>query len=315
MTRIDPPTVGGARVEDLAERLGVDRELDELMRRVEGWISEADSEFTPMLRWQLLGASKRFRPMTIFTSHRARHGGPPAEPVMRAAVVLELWHNVALVIDDILDRSRYRRGKLTLHCRFGSLPALMTTGYMVASGFDTLRDDPYSVRLLAGLLQRLGAAECRQWRLRRRPLGVEDWRSIAGQDTGVMFEVCARLGTRDDRLGRFGHLLGVLYHGCDDVADIRGLSALGGGGEEDLRDGILTLPMAFAIRDPRVAVLFGDSAQHRETLMARARDALPAAEDYLDQLAGEARRAARAAVSRPAALVELVDHTRELSRS
>ena len=34
------------------------------------------------------------------------------------------------------------------------------------------------------LLKRLGVAECMQWRLRRQPLGVEDWRLIAGEDTG-----------------------------------------------------------------------------------------------------------------------------------
>ena len=55
---------------------------------------------------------------------------------------------------------------------------------------------------------------------------------------------------------RYGHLLGVLYHGCDDVGDQRGLEALGGGGEEDIRDGILTLPAALAIRDPEIRALF-----------------------------------------------------------
>ena len=39
-----------------------------------------------------------------------------------------------------------------------------------------------------------GAAECLQWRLRRQPLGLEDWRAIAGEDTGSMFEICAALG-------------------------------------------------------------------------------------------------------------------------
>jgi len=106
------------------------------------------------------------------------------------------------------------------------------------------------VRLLAELMQRLGVAECAQWRLRRHPLGVEDWRMIAGEDTGSMFEICARLGARDDRLRKFGLLLGLVYHGCDDVGDVRGAVALGGGGEKDVLDGILTLPAAspFAIR-------------------------------------------------------------------
>src|SRR5205823_12966015 len=140
--------------------------------------------------------------------------------------------------------------------RFGRLTALMASGYLVADAFDALADDPFAVRHLAELLRRLGAAECLQWRLRRRPLGVEDRRRIAGEDTGSMFEICAVLGARSERLRQYGHFLGVLYHGCDDVGDQRGLEALGGGGEEDIRDGILTLPAALAIRDPEVRSSF-----------------------------------------------------------
>ena len=42
--------------------------------------------------------------------------------VLRAAAAVELLHNVSLIVDDILDRSRYRRGELSLHCRYGFLP-------------------------------------------------------------------------------------------------------------------------------------------------------------------------------------------------
>ena len=175
-------------------------------------------------------------------------------------------------------------------------------------------DDGYAGRLLAELLQRLGVAECVQWRLRRRPLTVADWRAIAGEDTGSMFEICARLGTRDFRLRRFGKLLGILYHGCDDVADARGTTALGGGGAEDLRDGILTLPAALASRDPRVAAMFrrpsnGDGASLRE----RFREVLPEAERYLDGIAGDAVREARSHATFPRELKTLVEHTRALS--
>src|SRR5438874_2136243 len=86
--------------------------------------------------------------------------------------------------------------------------------------------------LRAELMKRLGVAECMQWRLRRRVCGVETWRDIAGEDTGSMFETCARVGDSSGKLARFGYLLGILYHGCDDVGDVRGLAALGGGGEE-----------------------------------------------------------------------------------
>jgi len=175
-------------------------------------------------------------------------------------------------------------------------------------------DDGYSVAKLAHLMQRLGAAECMQWRLRRRPLGVEDWRTIAGEDTGSMFETCACLGTRDDRLRRFGQLLGTLYHGCDDVADVRGTAALGGGSEKDILDGILTLPAAIAVRDPVVAALF--ERREPETiplLTEKLASALPEAERYLDRIAGEAEAEARANAAHPEGLLELIGHTRALS--
>jgi geranylgeranyl pyrophosphate synthase len=132
-----------------------------------------------------------------------------------------------------------------------------------------------------------------------------------------MFEVCACLGTRTEELRRFGHLLGLLYHGCDDVGDVRGAEALGGGGEEDLRDGILTLPAAFAIADARVAAIFCNTNPSHDDLCALAtafRETLPRAEAYLDGIAEEARQEARRFAPRPEPLLALIEQTRQLSR-
>jgi geranylgeranyl pyrophosphate synthase len=204
---------------------------------------------------------------------------------------------------------------LSLHCRFGFLPALMTSGYMGFAASALVADDGYAVRLLAELMQRLGVAECVQWRLRRHPLGIEDWRAIANEDTGSMFEICARLGSRDERLAKYGQLVGLLYHGCDDVADVRGAAALGGGNERDIADGILTLPAAIAIRDPGTALLFEDgSAEAVRRFAGRLQGTLDEAEAYLDGIADAAEREARDWARSPAQLLELVAHTRELSR-
>ena len=299
----------------LSTRLALDRATADLASHIRQWIEASDAELREPLRWQLSAASKLFRPLTVFACHRAVAGPAMSPQVMRSAVAIELFHNMTLIVDDLLDRSRFRRGKLTLHCRFGELPALMTAGYLSAATFRLLKSDAYAVGLLAELMQRLGVAECVQWRLRRRPLGVGDWRKIATEDTGAMFEICARLGTRDDRLRSFGRLLGILYHGCDDVADVRGAKALGGGGAEDIRDGILTLPAALATRDPRTAALFrsGVNGAHR-ALRRRFAGSLPEAEAYLDGVAGEARQEARGNARSPAVLLRLIEHTRRLSR-
>jgi geranylgeranyl pyrophosphate synthase len=106
----------------------------------------------------------------------------------------------------------------------------------------------------------------------------------------------------------------VLYHGCDDVGDVKGLAALGGGGQEDLRDGILTLPAALAIRDPAVAAMFRDPAEADLGRLAEAFESkLPEAEHYLDRIAAEACEEARHCAPDPAPLFALVDQTRELS--
>jgi geranylgeranyl pyrophosphate synthase len=297
--------------------LGFSDEVGRLRDLLDQWVDRSSAEMRPMLDWQFIATPKYFRPLTIFSCYRAVHGLPIPDELIRSAAVLEMMHNVSLVIDDILDQSDERRGKQTMHRKFGLLPALMASGYIVADGFRMSAHDPHDIALFSDLLKRLGVAECLQWRLRRKPLGVDDWLQIAAEDTGSMFETCACLATRDDRLRKFGHLLGVLYHGCDDVGDVKGLESLGGGGEEDLRDGILTLPASLAIQNSEIATLFckdDPSADELIRISAAMTAQLPAAERRLDELAAEAKWEAQFHSADPAGLIALVDHTRELSR-
>ncbi len=316
----------------MIQALGFEDEMARLRRAIADWAGSADPEMRAFLDWQFGAGSKYFRPLTLFACHRAINGekAPITRGLIHAALAVEMFHNMTLIVDDILDKSPARRGKATMHTKFGELQALMCSGWIVADGYDIVTDprayEPgeetpalvrLNVKLLSELVKRLGVAEVLQWRLRRQPLGVEDWRRIAGEDTGSMFEVCACLGTRSDQLRRYGALLGMLYHGCDDVGDVRGAIALGGGGKEDLRDGILTLPAALAIRDPAMRDLFckpepGDAELE---LLAQANAAqLDAAEGVLDDLAAQAVEQARKYAPNPEPLVALVEHTRKLSR-
>jgi geranylgeranyl pyrophosphate synthase len=302
--------------EEVIAQLDATDDIARLRERIAAWLARVDPELRDSLTWAFSGTPKHFRPLTLFACDRAAHAAPSADAV-ELAFAVELMHNMSLIVDDVLDVSDERRGIATVQHRFGQLPALMASGYLVADAFDAFAGDAFAVRHLSELLRRLGAAECLQWRLRRRPLGVQDWQRIAGEDTGSMFEICAVLGGRSERLRQYGHLLGVLYHGCDDVGDQRGLAALGGGGEEDIRDGILTLPAALAIRDPRIRDLFGvdDDDPERLAILAEAcRGQLDEAETVLDRIADSARAEAEQFARRPEPLLALVDHVRQLSR-
>jgi geranylgeranyl pyrophosphate synthase len=294
--------------------LSFEREMRVLREEITRWIENCDAEIREPLRWQFITGCKYFRPLTVFSCYRAvgHENIPPS--IIRSALLIELFHNVSLVVDDIVDRSEHRRNRLTLHSKFGELSALMTAGYVVADGY-RMASDFGTIALLSDLFKRLAVAECMQWRLRRQPLGVEDWRKIAGEDTGSMFETAACLGDRSGRLRKFGGFVGLLYHGCDDVGDVRGTIGLGGGGNDDLRDGILTLPAALAIRDPEIAGLFCNPKESDLEVLANAFQArLPEAEAYLDGIADDARGEARLFAADPQPLLTLVDHTRQLSR-
>lgn len=365
---------------EVRERLRND-EMNRLRRSIRDWLREVDPNMAEMLRWQFDGESKLFRPRTIFNCYRAMAAGPCPDWLITTAHVVEMFHNVSLIIDDIVDGSPERRGKATLHARFGTLRAYMVSGFIVAEGYDILarqtldefadirgRDDRatedlpadrssvfarapdrprvsaidltglvpettreaievtgpvrYDIRLLSELLKRLGVAECVQWENRKEPLGVADWHYLAREDTGSMFEICAALGARSQRLRRFGRLLGMVYHGCDDVADVRGAKNLGGGGKEDLEDGILTLPASLAIRDDEsIRTLFcardknkPRSAKAAKRLLGAYQKKLPEAEAELDRIAEMAREEARHVATIPEILVSLVDSVRRLSQ-
>jgi geranylgeranyl pyrophosphate synthase len=308
---------GAAAAELVISQLGAGREIELLRARIARWLGDVDDELREPLEWTFAGTQKHFRPLTLFACHRATSGEEPTDTTVELAFVIELVHNMSLIIDDILDESAERRGIATIHAKFGRLPAMMASGYLVADAFAAVAGDPFAVVHLSELVRRLGSAECLQWRLRRQPLGVEDWRRIAGEDTGSMFEVCAVLGARSQRLRDYGHLLGVLYHGCDDVGDQRGLTALGGGGEEDIRDGILTLPAALAIRDPELRRLFcidDDDPGRLATVAAACRAQLDDAERVLDRIADAAGAEARQFATDPEPLLALVEHVRGLSQ-
>ncbi|MEO1000622.1 MAG: polyprenyl synthetase family protein, partial [Pseudomonadota bacterium] len=290
----------GGRADWIIPELGFAGETERLRGAIATWARDTvPAELRDAVDWQFLAGSKYFRPLTVFSCARAKTGGEVPDAAIGGAIALELFHNMTLVVDDILDKSDERRGKATMHTKFGELKALMTSGYLVAEAYRMMAGDPERIALISELMTRLAVAECAQWRMRKQPADLSDWYYLAEEDTGSMFEIAACLGDPTGDLRAFGGLLGVLYHACDDVSDVRGTEALGEGGDEDIRDGILTLPAALAIRKyPEVAEMFRAPCEaNYGDLAAAFRDRLEEAEEELDRIArravAEAERHAR----------------------
>lgn len=112
----------------------VERELDRWLPRadtVEGRLHEA-------MRYAALGPGKRLRPLLVVES--ARLFGVVPEQAAPAAAAIELVHAYSLVHDDLpcMDNDDMRRGKPTVHRRYGEALAMLVGDALQALAFEAL---------------------------------------------------------------------------------------------------------------------------------------------------------------------------------
>ena len=73
---------------EIIETLGFTAEIARLRAMLDEWMGRASREMQPMLDWQFVAKSKYFRPLTVFSCHRALHPGPIPDSIVRSATVL-----------------------------------------------------------------------------------------------------------------------------------------------------------------------------------------------------------------------------------
>ncbi len=174
---------------------------------------------------------KRLRPKMVLLAYLAA-GGTQLQDAVGLAAAVELVHTATLVHDDINDHSLTRRGKPTVHARWGRTFALLTGDYMFAKVYEMMAPygSPYNevmsqaaVRLVEG--ETLQAAAAKSGDMDR-----ETYKQIIGLKTASLFEAAARMGatlaTNDkdvvEGLANYAYNLGLTFQIVDDILDIIG---------------------------------------------------------------------------------------------
>ncbi|MCW5223148.1 polyprenyl synthetase family protein [Verminephrobacter aporrectodeae subsp. tuberculatae] len=99
------------------------------------------------MRYAVLDGGKRLRPLLVLAAHEAVCGGKARATfdaaALRAACAVELIHAYSLVHDDMpcMDDDVLRRGKPTVHVRFGQAQALLAGDALQALAFELLTPD------------------------------------------------------------------------------------------------------------------------------------------------------------------------------
>ncbi len=174
---------------------------------------------------------KRVRPQLVLLSYLAA-GGQELEEVVPLAAAVELIHTATLVHDDINDHSLMRRGKITVHARWGRTFALLAGDYLFAKVYEMLA--PYgalynqiiaqaTVELVEGETLQAAAAKAGQ-------MDRETYKRIIDLKTASLFRAAATTGgflagADDDMvnaLDTYSRNLGQVFQIVDDVLDIIG---------------------------------------------------------------------------------------------
>ena len=202
------------------------------------------------------GGGKRLRPILLVLSAKAC--GYEGENVHTLAAVAELIHVASLVHDDVLDEAPIRRGRETLHSKWGNKVAVLVGDYLHARVLSMLvarcADDP-AMRILSEATQAMCEGEViHAYKTGDFNISQDDYLKIVGLKTGKLITAActmgAILGTSDSTiiqaLTEYGEAVGAAFQIIDDLLDfVADQEKSGKKSFNDLREGKLTFPMIY----------------------------------------------------------------------
>jgi octaprenyl-diphosphate synthase len=215
---------------------------------------ESHVQLIPEIGRYLQGAGgKRVRPSVLIMASRLC--GYTGDQAVLYASVVEFIHTATLVHDDMIDDSTLRRGRQTVHSRWGNDISVLLGDYLyIKSMALALTNDSLDIiRLLCDVTLRMIEGELYQLSKNGDvDITEEEHFEIIRRKTAYLFGGCAEIGALLGRvpaelqaaLREYGFSLGVTFQLVDDLLDLTGdESVIGKPVAGDLRDGKLTLPL------------------------------------------------------------------------
>jgi farnesyl diphosphate synthase len=216
----------------------------------------APAELMGAMRYAVLDGGKRLRPLLVFAAFEAVNSelalasaavaAGDAQAALRAACAVELIHAYSLVHDDMpcMDNDVLRRGKPTVHVKFGSASALLAGDALQALAFELLTPDDSVVpvgrqarlcRLLARAAGCAGMAGGQAIDLASvgRALTEDQLRQMHQLKTGALLQASVMMGAAcgdasaqaGQALQAYGAAMGLAFQVVDDILDVTADSA------------------------------------------------------------------------------------------
>ena len=203
------------------------------------WVrSDAPAGLGEAMRYAVLDGGKRLRPLLVLAACEAVGGH--GEAALRAACAVELIHAYSLVHDDMpcMDNDVLRRGKPTVHVRFGEAQALLAGDALQALAFALLTPEegvpPATQALLCRLLAQAAGADgmAGGQAIDLASVGLRlseaQLRHMHRLKTGALLQASVMMGAAcgetdaaaRQALARYGAAVGLAFQVVDDVLDV-----------------------------------------------------------------------------------------------
>jgi heptaprenyl diphosphate synthase len=245
-------TFGDAALEDSLRRM-----LDVVEQSLRDSIQAADPTLSEVASHLINAGGKRFRPLLVALA--AHFGDKDGPDVPKAAVVVELTHLATLYHDDVMDEAPVRRGAPSANARWSNAIAILTGDYLFARAADLAADlGPEAVQIQARTFARLVHGQIAETVGPREADPIEHYLRVITDKTGSLIGTSARFGamfsgagpSTVEALAEFGDTIGVAFQLSDDLLDIASESSESGKTPgTDLREGVPTLPVLYALAD------------------------------------------------------------------
>ena len=262
----------------------ISKELEQVEARIRSSVVCEESLLTDICFHVIGAGGKRIRPGVALLSFKAV-GGAENEKIVNLASSFELIHSATLIHDDINDLGEIRRGREAAYKKYGVQKALIAGDFLFVRSF-RLGDswDGRVVQMVADAATAIAESEILQSTHEFDPSVTQEvCEKIIEGKTAKIIEAAAMVGSylgngSEDQvqmLGRYGLNLGMAFQIVDDVLDIDGSeSQLGKSKGVDFTDGKPTLPLMFAMRDPRSGERIAELFVKREKTKRQVEEAL-----------------------------------------
>lgn len=262
-----------------------------ILQRVNEDLAEIESELAGNLRPHLelvseiarhimFSGGKRLRPLLMVIS--ARLCGYEGANTCKFSTIFEFLHAATLLHDDVVDGSRFRRGKPVAHVVWDSATAILVGDFLLARSLTLAAEtgSPRIIRVIAEITENMSQGEIHQL-ARKGAVDVTEaeYLEVIRRKTAVLFAGACRSSAilanvsleKEEALHNYGVNLGFAFQMADDLLDYTADSAaLGKHVGADMREGKLTLPVIHALQTAgaedrrRMLSIFQDKEFSRE---------------------------------------------------